>query len=47
MTEEFGVDRPFGDRTAVYRYILGMFAGAVCMDDSGENFFSDPTLSGY
>ena len=47
MTEEFGVDRPFGDRTAVYRYILSVFAGTVGMDDSGENFFPDPTLSGY
>ena len=45
VTEQFGIDSPFGDRAAVDSDEGCMFAGAEVMDDFAETLFSYATFS--
>ena len=45
MTEQFAVDRSFGNRAAVDGEIFLTTAGGIVVDDAGEDFLSHTALS--
>ena len=47
MAEELGVDGAVGDGAAVHGDVDAMFAGALVMDDLGDELLADAAFSGY